>query len=113
MALCMGSRFANRVYVILEEARITDFDTFFSRAQALPWGQFLPRNMPIVVDGASSRSALSSISTIQSLTERAIRTHFTPAEWAEEREEVHVLVLILEDSAHFMIDVTGDPLHMR
>ena len=61
---------------------------------------------------SSTRSILESIPTIQSVGQRAIfSTLNTPN--LTNGTEVHILILIVDNIAHILLDITGDPLHKR
>jgi len=110
--LLIGSRFTNRVYLCLDEARAEDFDTLFSVCEGINWGNYLSGKERIVIEWATTKSKLTSIPTIQSIAQKAIfSTLVTPN--TTNGTEVHVLILIIDDIAHILLDVTGDPLHKR
>jgi putative N6-adenine-specific DNA methylase len=72
MRLCMGSRFTNRVYRVISDTRITDFDTLFTLVRSEKWDEYFFPDTQIVVDAVSTRSTLTSIPKIQSVIEKAI-----------------------------------------
>lgn len=110
--LLIWSRFANRVYLSLAEEKITDFDTLFDTLSAIDWPAYLTGKERIIIEAASTKSVLSSIPTIQSVSQKAIfSTLHTPN--TTSGIEVHILILITEDTAHVLLDITGDPLHKR
>ncbi len=110
--LLVWSRFANRVYLSLGEARIMDFDRLFDLCSDIDWNAHLTGRERIVIEASSTRSALTSIPTIQSIAQKAIYgTMNTPN--TTSGVEVHILILIIDDIAHILLDVTGDPLHKR
>lgn len=41
MALCMGSRFANRVYIDLEKREVRDFDALYATLRSISWEKHL------------------------------------------------------------------------
>jgi putative N6-adenine-specific DNA methylase len=110
--LLVWSRFANRVYLSLAEQKITDFDSLFALAGEVPWAEYLTGKERIIIEAASTRSALESVSTIQSIAQKSIfSTLNTPN--LTNGTEVHILILIIDDIAHILLDITGDPLHKR
>lgn len=110
--LLVGSRFANRVYICLEEAKTEDFDTLFSICEGIKWEEYLSGKERIVIEWATTKSKLTSIPTIQSIAQKAIfSTLVTPN--TTNGTEVHILILIIDDITHILLDVTGDPLHKR
>ncbi len=110
--LLVRSRFANRVYIDIATTTITDFDTLHDTLADISWSEYVTGKERIVVEASSTRSQLSNTPTIQSVAQKAIfSTVFTPNYTTD--TEVHILILIIDDIAHIMLDVTGDPLHKR
>ena len=110
--LLVRSRFANRVYIEVSTAPITDFDTLHDTLAEISWSEYVTGKERIVIEASSTRSQLSNTPTIQSVAQKAIfSTVFTPNYTTD--TEVHILILIIDDIAHIMLDVTGDPLHKR
>lgn len=110
--LLVWSRFANRVYLSLNEAKTIDFDNLFDLCSNIDWSAHLTGRERIVIEASSTRSALTSIPTIQSIAQKAIYgTMNTPN--TTSGVEIHILILIIDDIAHILLDVTGDPLHKR
>lgn len=110
--LLTWSRFANRVYLSIARETITDFDTLFDVLSGIEWGNYLTGREYIVIEASSTRSELSGIPTIQSVAQKAIfSTLYTPDNTSG--SEVHVLILFIDNVAHVLLDVTGNPLHKR
>ncbi len=110
--LLTWSRFANRVYISLAEEKITDFDTLHAHLRQIDWESYLTGKERIIIEAASTRSALAHTPTIQSISQNAIfSTLHTPD--LTNGIEVHILILMIDDIAHILLDVTGDPLHKR
>ncbi len=115
MRLCMGSRFASRVYINLASKKITDFDELFALIAHIRWDEYLDPALPLIIDASSTRSALSSAPTLQSLGEKAIKDTFPGMWWSGKKndKEIHVLILVIDDMARILLDVTGEALHKR
>jgi putative N6-adenine-specific DNA methylase len=110
--LLMWSRFSNRVYIELASSKIEDFDMLYDTLNGLNWSEYLTGKERIIVEASSTRSTLESIPTIQSVGQRAIfSTLNTPN--LTNGIEVHILILIIDNIAHILLDITGDPLHKR
>ena len=110
--LLVWSRFANRVYISLTEEMTTDFERLFDLCSDIDWSAYLTGRERIIIEASSTRSTLSSIPTIQSIAQKAIySTMNTPN--TTSGVEVHILILIIDDVAHVLLDVTGEPLHKR
>jgi putative N6-adenine-specific DNA methylase len=110
--LLTWSRFSNRVYIELASNKIEDFDTLYDTLNALKWTDYLTGKERIIVEAASTRSTLEHTPTIQSVSQRAIfSTLNTPN--LTNGIEVHILILIIDNVVHILLDITGDPLHKR
>jgi putative N6-adenine-specific DNA methylase len=110
--LLIWSRFSNRVYIELTSKKIEDFDTLYDTLSDLKWSEYLTGKERIIIEASSTRSTLESIPTLQSVGQRAIfSTLNTPN--TTNGTEVHVLILIIDNIAHILLDITGDPLHKR
>ena len=110
--LLTWSRFSNRVYIELANTKIEDFDTLYDTLNGLKWTDYLTGKERIIVEAASTRSMLEHTPTIQSVSQRAIfSTLNTPN--LTNGIEVHILILIVDNIAHILLDITGDPLHKR
>lgn len=110
--LLLWSRFANRVYLSLREEKITDFDTLHEVLREIVWSDYLTGKEQIVIEASSTRSALTSTPTIQSVSQNAIFSTLNTPNYTN-GTEVHILILLIDDIAHVLIDITGDPLHKR
>ncbi len=110
--LLIWSRFANRVYLNLLEEKIVDFDDLFRKVYALDWQRFLGSELRYIVDASSTRSVLSSTPALQSVTERAIQGKLSRDNGKSEAE-IHVLVLVIDDTVQVLLDITGEALHKR
>lgn len=108
----MGSRFANRVYLKLAEQKITDFDSLFDLISSIDWKKYISPRLTVVIDASSTRSALTSTPTIQSITEKALEKKLDTFSGKDDIE-VHILILIIDDIARVLLDVTGEALHKR
>jgi putative N6-adenine-specific DNA methylase len=110
--LLVWSRFSNRVYIELSSSRIEDFDRLYDTLHTLNWTDYLTGKERIIIEAASTRSTLEHTPTIQSVSQRAIfSTMNTPN--VTNGVEVHILILIIDNQAHILLDITGDPLHKR
>lgn len=110
--LLLWSRFANRVYLSLREEKITDFDTLHEVLREIVWSDYLTGKEQIVIEASSTRSTLTSTPTIQSVAQNAIFSTLNTPNYTNDTE-VHILILLIDNVAHVLIDITGDPLHKR
>ncbi|MDR2898347.1 MAG: class I SAM-dependent RNA methyltransferase [Spirochaetaceae bacterium] len=114
--LCL--RTADRVYLSMAVFPASDFDALFEGVKALPWEDYFPKNIRVIVDKVRSfRSSLSSEHSIQSVTHKAIYSRLSSA-WRitslpETGETAAIRVYIEKDIAHILLDLSGMPLHRR
>ncbi len=65
-------RTADRVWLRLAEFSALDFDDLYEGVRGAPWKEILPRKASVVVKARSSRSRLSSVPSLQSVSKKAI-----------------------------------------
>lgn len=113
--LLVWSRFANRVYLELGRAEVQDFDRLYDLIDGVNWSEYLDRSHDIIIDASSTRSDLSSVPAIQSMGKKAIYENMRILGDVNtyRKIETHILILIIDNTAHILLDVTGDPLHKR
>jgi putative N6-adenine-specific DNA methylase len=110
--LLIGSRFANRVYLSVWNAPVHTFDDLYTLCSSINWKEYISGKERIIIESATKKSQLTSIPTIQSISQKAIfSTLLTPNN--TNGTEVHILILLIDNVARILIDVTGDPLHKR
>ncbi len=110
--LMVKSRFSNRVYIEILESKMTDFDTLHDTLESIHWSDYVTGRERIIIEASSTRSTLAHTPTIQSVAQKAIFSTIRTPNYTSSTE-VHILILIIDDIAHVMLDVTGDPLHKR
>ncbi len=110
--LLIGSRFANRVYIDILTASVLDFDTLHDLLEEITWSDYVTGKERIIIEAASTRSQLANTPTIQAVAQKAIFSTIPTPNYTSDIE-VHILILIVDNVAHIMLDVTGDPLHKR
>jgi putative N6-adenine-specific DNA methylase len=76
------------------------------------WSDYVSGRERIVIEASSTRSDLTHTPTIQAVGQKAIFSTIRTPNYASQIE-VHILILIIDNIAHIMLDVTGDPLHKR
>lgn len=110
--LLVWSRFSNRVYIEVDTLKTEDFDSLYDKLASIEWSNYITGKEYIVVEAASTRSTLESVPAIQSISKKAIfSTLRTPN--LNNGTEVHILILLIDNIAHILLDITGDPLHKR
>lgn len=87
--------------------------------EKIDWEKYLPKNHPIIIDATSIRSILTHTPSIQKIGKKAVVNALLHED--EERmlfeddrfDEIHILILIIEDIAHILLDSSGEALHKR
>ncbi len=110
-------RTADRVYIELGEALTTTFDALFEAVKAVPWENYIPKDAKVDVNADAVRSALCSVSDIQSISKKAIavrlcgkyKLNMLPETGA--RYDVHIK--LLRDTASICLNVSGPGLNRR
>src|SRR3712207_4484043 len=94
-------RCADRVYIKLAEFKATTFEELFQGTKGIPWADYLPEDANFVVNAKSVKSALFSLSDIQSICKKAIVENLKEeyeVEWFSEDGSLYpILISILDD----------------
>lgn len=111
-------RTADRVKLVVGEAKVTTFDELFEFVKSLPWEKVIPEEGNFPVSGKSHKSKLYSVSDCQAITKKAIVDrlkwkHGIAHKMKEEGALYKVEVALLKDLATITIDTSGVGLHKR
>lgn len=113
----IGSRYAERIQLLVGSFTARSFEELFQGVKALPWENWIDKMDAFPVKGWSLDSALHSIPDCQSIIKKAIverlkeRYHLS---WFEETGTVYqVQFTIRKDEATLLIDTSGPGLHKR
>ncbi|EGO87452.1 class I SAM-dependent RNA methyltransferase [Clostridium botulinum C] len=110
-------RCADRVYIKLAEFKATTFEELFQGTKGIPWADYLPEDANFVVNAKSVKSALFSLSDIQSICKKAIVENLKEeyeVEWFSEDGSLYpILISILDDVVTILLDTSGEALHKR
>jgi putative N6-adenine-specific DNA methylase len=110
-------RCADRVQLVLGEFPARTFDELYDGVRAIAWGDLMPVDAGLPVDGKSVKSTLTSVPAIQSITKKAIvdalAAKYGVAQLPETGARHLVLVNVREDVATITLDTSGDGLHKR
>ena len=113
----IGSRYAERVQILVGQFPARTFDELFEGVKALPWERWIGKADRFPVKGWSLNSALHSVPDCQSIIKKAIverlkgRYHIS---WFEETGALYqVQFSIMKDETALMIDTSGPGLHKR
>jgi len=112
----LWSRVGNKVFLVLaEEENIEDFDDLYWLVNIIDFKKIIPHDFPIIVKATSLRSELHHTPTIQSITKKSIIDKL----WGWSIEEnpdlpkFEVLVLMINNKARILLNLTWDALHKR
>gem|GEM_PF-454833 len=112
------SRIANKVFAVLAEQKIMDFDGLFDLIGSLNWKQYISTGHGVRVLAHSRDSQLSSTRTIQSIVHKSILTQLTGSRdvhWKtdESKSVIEISVDIYKDMATILLNTSGASLHER
>lgn len=112
-------RVADRVKLIIGEAKITTFEALYEWTKTLPWEAYIPEDGQIPVIGKSHQSTLFSISDCQAIVKKAIvdrlkwKHGIATAQLPETGALYRVEIALLKDIATITLDTSGVGLHKR
>lgn len=110
-------RTADRVLLIVGEAKVHSFEDLFQFVSSLPWENYLPKTARFPVNGKCVKSQLMSVRDCQAITKKAIVERLKKkykTTWFEEKgAEYKIEVAIHSDIARLTIDTSGDALNKR
>lgn len=113
----IGSRYAERIQLLVGHFTARSFEELFQGVKALPWEQFIAKKDAFPVKGWSLNSALHSVPDCQSIIKKAIVERLKSAygiAWFEETAAtVQVQFTVLKDEVSLLIDTSGPGLHKR
>ncbi len=112
----LWSRIANKVFVVLGEQKVMDFDGLFDLVGAIDWKQYIGSGFCVRVLAHSRESQLSSTRTIQSIAHKAIVTKLTGSrdvhwEQDESKATIEISVDIYKDMTTILLNTAGASLH--
>ncbi len=120
VAICEANiwlRTVERILVSVGQFEATDFGQLFDGVAALPWEEWIAADAAFPVSGRSHKSQLASVPACQRMTKRAIverlRQAHAASELPETSYEVPVVVELLDNVAHLLVDTSGIGLHKR
>ncbi|HIW73572.1 MAG TPA: class I SAM-dependent RNA methyltransferase [Firmicutes bacterium] len=113
----IGSRYAERIQVLVGRFPARTFDELFEGVRALPWEQWIGKTDRFPVKGWSLNSALHSVPDCQSIIKKAIVERLKSCyrlSWFEETGALYqVQFSLMKDEAVLLIDTSGPGLHKR
>lgn len=110
-------RTAGRVRIIVAEFVATTFDELFEECSNVSWQDILPKDAAVIVTAKSNKSALFSMSAIQSITKKAIVEKMLEkcglTTFVESGATFSFEVSIVNDKVTIALDTSGTGLHKR
>lgn len=110
-------RYSERVLIKLGGFPALTFDSLFENTKSLPWEDYIGKNDAFPVKGHSVKSKLFSVPDCQSIVKKAVCTRLGGVYGMERLPETgvkkQIVFFIMNDTAHLMIDTTGEGLHKR
>ena len=113
----MFLRTAGRVRVLVGEFDADDFDTLFESVRQINWQDILPKDAKIIVTAKSVKSKLFALSSVQSISKKAIVTalcnHYKVNKLQEDGAEYSIEIALNLDHVRVTLDTSGAGLHKR
>ena len=108
-------RTADRVLIKLKKFKATTFDELFDGVYSIPWREWIAKDGFIAVDAKSIKSTLFALSSIQSITKKAIVNNLlnTYATLPEDGARYSIEISIIKDEVTVALDTSGMGLHKR
>lgn len=115
--LNINLREADRVYLVVDSFKASNFDELFEKVKNIPWADFLAKDNNFIVNARSHKSKLFSLRTIQSVSEKAIiesmREKYKINHFEKSGFRVQIEIMLDNDIATIVIDTSGEGLHKR
>lgn len=113
----IGSRYAERIQLLMGSFSARSFEELFQGVKALPWERWIGKNDAFPVKGWSLNSALHSVPDCQSIIKKAVVERLKGVyglSWFEETGAVcQIQFTLLKDEATLLLDTSGAGLHKR
>ena len=107
-------RTANKVYLLLKEAKITDFDTLFNEVYKIDWKKYIPWDFQVIVNVKSHKSQLSSTRTIQSIVQKAVYEKISgDKNYHFSENKIELRIDVFKDNVKILLDTSWEPLYKR
>ena len=113
----IGSRFAERILIVLKRFRATTFTELFDNVKAIGWSDYIGSNDTFPVKGYSLNSVLHSVPDCQKIIKKAVVESLKEdygINWFKEEGPRHQIQFsIIKDDVTVMLDTSGVGLHKR
>ena len=116
--VCLWSRLANRVFLILGSQDVSNEDELYRATQTVDWSLHLTPEQTLKVAATVARSNIShsrfaALKTKDAIVDQLRDKFGARPSVAMEQPDVQVNVFIDRNRAQFSIDLSGDSLHLR
>ena len=105
-------RTANRIRIVIKEFEAHTFDELYDGIFSINWKEILTKDAKIIVNAKSIKSTLFALSSIQSISKKAIVSKMG-GNALETGAEYNLEVSIIENKVKVSLDTSGDSLHKR
>ncbi|MFW5842235.1 MAG: THUMP domain-containing class I SAM-dependent RNA methyltransferase [Bacillota bacterium] len=113
----LSLRTAERVFMVLGKAKVTTYDALFDFVKGLELKPFMSEHGRYIVNAKTHKSTLFSPKDIQSITKKALienlKLAYKTYDFLETGEPYMMLIDVLNDQAHALLDTSGHGLHKR
>ena len=113
----IGSRYAERIQLLLGRFTARSFEELFQGAKALPWERFIGKQDAFPVKGWSLNSQLHSVPDCQAIIKKAVVERLSRVygvQWFDECDgKCQIQFTIMKDEVTMLLDTSGAGLHKR
>ena len=110
-------RTSNRIRIVISTFTATTFDELYDSIYSIPWQEIITKDGTIVVDAKSIKSTLFALSSIQSISNKAIVSklcsYHSLNSLSESGSIYNIEVSLINDICRVTLDTSGDGLHKR
>ena len=110
-------RTSNRIRIVISTFTATTFDELYDSIYSIPWQEIITKDGTIVVDAKSIKSTLFALSSIQSISKKAIVSklcsYHSLNSLSESGSIYNIEVSLINDICRVTLDTSGDGLHKR
>ena len=113
----IGSRYAERIQVVMGRFTALSFEDLFQGVKALEWERFIGRQDAFPVKGWSLNSKLHSVPDCQAIVKKAVVERLKNKygiQWFDECDgKCQIQFTIMKDEVTLLLDTSGAGLHKR
>ena len=113
----IGSRYAERIQIVMGRFTALSFEELFQGTKALPWERFISCQDAFPVKGWSLNSQLHSVPDCQAIVKKAVVERLRSVygiQWFDECDgKCQIQFTIMKDEVTLLLDTSGVGLHKR